>query len=524
MHLFATPVPVRRIEVPKEIGDAAAVGWRAPAAHGPYVPHVDERTLEVFRRAADPTDPIELRDLWLGRVEYELGAHALDPLRAECWRSSTVQRDVTVEEVLSSRATVRFVKELFNSYFRDDLYGQLRPDARHILSGGSVDELHWGLPETLKETIRYALDRDWYGYSDSCGRIAAREAVAAYESARIDGFTYTAENIALTMGGTFAINSVADFLLSNRLAATAPALCGIPNYPPLVEAIARRGEVQLVPLSADKGVMSLEPLIAALTPQTPFVLLQTAANPTGAAVDEAELAKLIRAASPLTMIVLDECHEWLGESWVLDEARAAPNVVRVSSLSKNWSAPGIKAGWIVADSSFIADYYEYASTSFGGPPSLLYTTIEVLARMERWSLTGVSEVGVGELSEFEDSYGLRRGALQAAYDNYRQERRARESALLALRGASCAQLGGVARVIPPHYSINTALSFDRWDDSYRCFRELLRLTGVSVYPGILNFCFGSGIVRITTARPWEDLRSAFELIRSSVREEAVAHA
>lgn len=67
------------------------------------------------------------------------------------------------------------------------------------------------------------------------------------------------------------------------------------------------------------------------------------------------------------MILLDECHEWLGPKQVFSKVRAASNVIRVSSLSKNWSAPGVKAGWIMADAAFIASYYEYASTSFGGP-------------------------------------------------------------------------------------------------------------------------------------------------------------
>jgi aspartate/methionine/tyrosine aminotransferase len=517
--LFSTAVPVRRkgaSDVPDEVRLAAVGAARSVRDSAPFVPVVDDRTLDVFRRAVNPEDACELRDLWLGRVEHELGAHSTRSGQAARWRSSSVRREVSGEEILSARSTVGLVKELFNWYFREDLYGELRGGARYILSGGSVDESRWGLPETLKETIRYALDRDWYGYSDSRGRLPARRAVAAYESARIEKVTYTAENVALSMGGTAAVSSLADLLLTNRPANGHPALCAIPGYPPLVEAVARRTNVRLVPLAAQSGVMRLDALIDALTPHTPFVLLQTAANPTGAAVAEAELARLIRAASPSTMILLDECHEWLGYTRVTSARRAASNVIRVSSLSKNWSAPGLKAGWIVADRSVIADYYEYASTTFGGPPSFLYTAIEVLARMERWMIDGVTRVGAEELGEFEVSYALRRDGLQVAYDNYRRERRARESVLRLLRDASGARLSEVAHVTYPHYSINTMVRFEQWDDSYLCFRALLRTTGVSVYPGILNFCFDGAVARFTTARPWEDLSSAFERIASGV--------
>lgn len=139
-------------------------------------------------------------------------------------------------------------------------------------------------------------------------------------------------------------------------------------------------------------------------------------------------------------------------------------------------------------------------------------------------ITGVTEVRAAELAEFEKTYELQRAGLQAAYDGYRQERHSREAALATLRDASGARLAEVAHVLRPEYSINTAVAFDRWDDSYLCFRELLRETGVSVYPGILNFGFGSGVVRLTTARPWTVLDPAFERIRATVRRDEAVHA
>jgi aspartate/methionine/tyrosine aminotransferase len=411
---------------------------------------------------------------------------------------------------------VRFVKELFNWFFRDDLYGELAGQRRLLLSSGSVDEEQWGLPEVLKECVRFALDRDWYGYSDSRGRVPARQAIAAYENALMERDVYDEDNVAITLGGTFTVSTLADFAVTGR-DVHAPALCAVPNYPPLVEAVARRCDVRLVPLPSTAGRTSLEPLIQALTPQTPLVLLQTAANPTGALVDEDELARLIEAASPATTIVLDECHEWLGPHRPRSTTRAARNVVRVSSLSKNWSAPGMKVGWMLADRDFIAEYYEHASTMFGGPPSFLYTVVEVLARMERWRVTGLSEAGAPEVAEFEPSYGLTADSLNRAYRNYVLERDTREDALSTLRAATCHRLGEVAEVTAPAYSINAAITFRQWDDSYLCFRHLLRDTGVAVYPGILNFCFSGGVARVTTARPWRELSSAADLLRGVTR-------
>ena len=405
-------------------------------------PAVDGRVLEVYERATNPTDPIELRDLWLGRVECELGRHGHRPELAAVWRESKVMRRVHDAEVLGSRATVRLVKELFNWFFRDDLYGELRDDRHLILSSGSVDEEAWGLPGALKDCIHYAIDRDWYGYSDSRGRDPARDAIAAYESARMDGVAYQRQNVAITMGGTFATSTLVDFILLTARAKKEPALCGIPNYPPLVESVARRGDVQLVPLPSERGHTSLEPLVRALRPETPLVLLQTVANPTGATVTDQELSKLVQAASPSTMILLDECHEWLGPVERYHAVRARTNVVRIFSISKGWSAPGLKVGWILADSSFIDDYYEYASSTFGGPPSVFYTSVEVLTRMERWLIEGLESPGVSQLQEFEPSYGLTLDSLQKAYASYRSERIAREDALTTLRDATHGEPSG----------------------------------------------------------------------------------
>lgn len=472
----------------------------------------DECLAEIYERASDPTDPIELRDLYLGRVEEALGARSARPHLVATWRRSRRRRTVTPEQILGSRATIRFVKEMFNFYFRDDLYGSLRRPDHLNLSSGAVDEEEWGLPATVKQCVSYALARDWYGYSDSRGREPAREAVAAYESARLRGAYYNLRNVALTMGGTFAVSSLADFILTGR-ATAAPALCATPNYPPLVESLARRAAVKLVPTPSTDGVTSLAPLLDELRPDTPLVLLQTAANPTGALVDESELETLIRRSGSGTYILLDECHEWLGPTQRWSATRAADNVIRVSSLSKNWSAPGLKVGWLLASAAFIDDYYEYASTSYGGPPSFFYTAIEVLARMERWRIESRESPGPAELAEFESGYGLTLDALRAAYLSYAAERADRERALTKLRDAATNRLRlPDTEVVSARYSINLAVRLSDYTDSYSAFRDLLDHQGVSVFPGLLTFCLSGGLVRLTTARPADELALALSRI------------
>jgi aspartate/methionine/tyrosine aminotransferase len=459
---------------------------------------VDEQVVDLFRAARNPDDPLELRDLYLARAEALLARPRRLPGSVTAVSRAGSRRAVTTAEVLDSPALPRMVKELFNYFFRDDLYGRHRSADHLILSSGSVDEEHYGLPPALKHAISYALDRDWYGYSDSRGRVPARQAVAALENVKIPEAAYGEDNIAISMGGTFAISAIADFLLSGR--DTPPALCAVPNYPPLVASMARRAKVRLVPVQAGNGVTDLEPLISALEPGTPMVLLQTVTNPTGTAVDEASLARLIERAGS-TMVVLDECHECLGAPRRRSPARAASNVLRVNSLSKSYAVPGLKIGWVVADKAFIDDFYEYASTTYGGPPSFLYTLVEVTSRMERWLILGLTEPGHREAAEFESGYGLRLGELAAAYRQFAADRQRRERELTQIRDAAFGRLvaGGMTAIRAP-YSVNLVVRSPRFTDGYSAYRHLLQTSGTAVFPGILTFCLDPSWVRITTAR------------------------
>lgn len=476
----------------------------SPPRHSAARPHVGESLTDVYARAVNPDDPFELRDLYVGRAEAELPSPAHWPHLIERWSSSRVRRRVSEDDVLAGAATSRFVKELFNFYFRDALYGTLRDERTLIMSSGAADESVFGLPDPLRACLIYALDQGWYGYSDSRGRTPAREAISRYETVRSPHSTYTVENISISMGGTFAMNSVADFVLRGR--APGEALCLLPNYPPLVESIARHCQVRLVPGASGAGRTDLEPLIEALSPDTPMVMLQTVTNPTGCAVDEQQLEWLIKAASPQTVIVLDEAHECSGPQIERSPARSAPNVVRLVSLSKSLRVPGMKVGWIVGSAEFIADYYEFASTTFGGPPSLFALLVEAAVRFERWMLEGVESPSTAHLAEFEEHCGLRLDALGRAYRDYAAQRAVQEEGITASRRwleQALVDLGW--DVVTPQYSSNVCARPPAAGDSYRDFRRILANARVSVYPGALNLLLDEPGVRFTSAQRPEKL-------------------
>lgn len=478
--------------------DASAAAVAGPTGDCAVLPNVGARLTDLYERAQNPEDPFELCELYIGRAEAELPGTTHWPHLAERWRSSRPLRQVAEADVLRGAATPRFVKETFNFYFRDALYGKLRDDNTLIMSSGAADEAMFGLPTVLRDCIVFALDQGWYGYSDSRGRVPTREAVAQYETARSPHVSYTADNISISMGGTFAMNSIAEFALRG---ATGEALCLLPNYPPLVEAVARHSRVRLVPGASGGGRTDLEPLIRALEPDTPMVMLQTVTNPTGCAVDEDQLEQLIKTADPRTVIVLDEAHECSGPDFPRTPARSAPNVVRVVSLSKSLRVPGLKVGWIVASAQFIADYYEYASTSYGGPPSVFALLVETVARFDRWIIEGVESPSAAHVREFEPHCGLELESLGRAYRDYVAQREVQEGAIEASRRWFERSLSGLGwEAVTPQYSSNICAWPPAPGDSYRDFRRILSAAGVSVYPGVLNFLLDSPGVRFTTAQ------------------------
>jgi aspartate/methionine/tyrosine aminotransferase len=509
--LFQLEWEARHIELPLEVEELAQRSRlrreTVLAGQRRVNPGPGQDLLELFERASNPTDIDELVRLFLSRVNHRASTPTVHGhvSQIEPWESARPRRTVTAEEVMTSPAAVGLVKELFNVYFRDDLYGRLRHNNNIILSSGAVDEELFGLPGPLRDCIRYALQRDWYGYSDSRGRDASREALARYESARMQDITYDVSNVCIGLGGTAIMAGIADMVLTNR-STTAPAVCGIPNYPPLVQAVARRGPVVLAAIPEQDGLADLTDLIAVVDDKTPLVLIQTALNPTGARVTDHQIKRLMAAVGRDTVVVLDECHEWLGQVDKFSSVRADPRVVRVNSVSKNWSAPGLKVGWLIASATFVGAFYEYSSTTYGGPASIFYTMTEVIARMERWSIEGHVDVGLAEMKEFELSYELDLSTLQRAYREYTQARHTRASDLALLRDASCQLLyenGG--RLLDPTYSINAAVDIGEGQDGYVFFRNLLHQSGVSVFPGILTFVLSQDLVRITSARSWHDL-------------------
>lgn len=457
---------------------------------------------DVLARVEDLSSEEEIFRLMVGRAEAA-GTARLLAGAAEGWRLAPIRRELSDEDVSKLDALPRAFKLLFNYYFRDDLYGHWIGRDPIILSSGSFDERAFGLPGVLDECIRFALDRNWCGYSNSCGRDATREALAELEEVLCPAAgPASASEIAVTLGGTAAIGSLADFLAADRPRAKLSALCGVPNYAPLVAGVSRRYQVTLVETPVRGRVGDIAELCRRAH-TADLILLQTVLNPWGVGVDVQQLRTLIDTAPADCTIVLDACHEHFGRPDAEPPSASAPlrgragaHVVFVRSLSKKWGAPGIKCGWIRASSDLIDGFYDHASTTYGGPPSIFALLLEVLARFESAQIGGASDYR-GIQKKFASEYNLSLENLTRAIEDYAEDRRRFETDVSVSRAVCCERLAHAGiDYLAPEFSINVMCRHGQLPD-YATFRSAIDGAGVSLFPSSLCMLPQPGAFRIS---------------------------
>ncbi|MGY2125095.1 pyridoxal phosphate-dependent aminotransferase [Nocardia gipuzkoensis] len=467
----------------------------------------------AIEHSPDPADTATVFSTFL----QQLGAgHPNNPT----WSPTMAKRLVNDVSLPWTRPIMpSVVKMVFDYYFRDDLYQLQLGRQPIILSSGSSDETIFGLPDSLKDCVRVALGQNWYGYSDSLGRTSARNALARLESSRFSECTgIEAANVAVTLGGTAAVSALVDLIAGSSGQGRSAVAC-VPNYPPLVAAMSRRLPVTLANLSLDSSGVDVSDVITAMASRPRLVLLQTVINPWGRRISEAQLETLIAALPIDCYLILDECHDAFGPAIRLTPARRDPRVISVRSLSKQWAAPGFKAGWIVASENLIAELYSYASTNYGGPPSLLYLFLEMFAIFEQARL---SDDGIPREQQTYlcDTYGLSSGRVESGLMDYLSGAAAMHNKVVRRRRYAVERLmdGGV-ETLAPEYSINIFTRFGSMP-SYQLYRRLVEDAGVSIYPGILCMTDTRGTARISPNIPEDILESALDRVLEWHRQQA----
>ncbi|HEL2110389.1 TPA: aminotransferase [Streptococcus suis] len=129
-------------------------------------------------------------------------------------------------------------------------------------------------------------------------------------------------------------------------------------------------EVDLWQIEEEHGWLpDLEKLRQLIRPNTKMICINNANNPTGAVMDRTYLEELVEIADEVGAYILsDEVYRSFSELDVPSIIDVYDKGIAVNSLSKTYSLPGIRVGWVAANhqvTEILRDYRDYTMICAG---------------------------------------------------------------------------------------------------------------------------------------------------------------
>lgn len=216
------------------------------------------------------------------------------------------------------------------------------------------------------------------GYSEACGSLALREALAALYTAT------TPDEILVTTGAIEA-----NYLLFNVLLEPGDtAIVVYPAYQQLYAVPAGLGAtVKRWELREEEGyAFDIDALERLLDDRTKVVVINSPHNPTGSVMSPAELRRVHDLCAERGIwLVSDEAYRWLqfsGDEPAPPARSLGGRAISVGTLSKGLGLPGLRIGWLAAPAEIVRQCWalrDYITLS----PGKLSDALTVLALEHR---------------------------------------------------------------------------------------------------------------------------------------------
>ena len=219
-------------------------------------------------------------------------------------------------------------------------------------------------PEFIRRAGVSALEAGDTFYTQNLGIPPLREAISSYSS-RLHRATQSDE-IVVTNSGMSALMLVNQALVGpgDRVVIVTPVWPNLVEIPRIMG-----GESVTVPLdfTTSGWALNLDRLIAALTPRTRLLIINSPGNPTGWTIDRASQVIILEHCRKHGIWILsDDAYERLyfadpaaGKSPAapsfLDLATPDDRVVSANTFSKSWLMTGWRLGWICAPTALVKD-------------------------------------------------------------------------------------------------------------------------------------------------------------------------
>src|SRR5262245_48600220 len=230
----------------------------------------------------------------------------------------------------------------------------------HDVVDFSAGEPDFPTPEHVKSAGKAAIDANFTRYTVAPGIPELREAICARY--RQDyGVNIAPTEVLITAGGKQALFNAALALFDpgDEVITHAPFWPTIPEQVKLMGAT----PVIITTKSDDGFAVHADAVIAAITPRTKAIILNSPCNPTGALIDEATVAQIADAAAARGIwIIADLCYEQLVYDSVAHNlakvlfARHRNRTVLAGSASKGYAMTGWRCGWSIAPKDVTAAF------------------------------------------------------------------------------------------------------------------------------------------------------------------------
>jgi aspartate aminotransferase len=226
-------------------------------------------------------------------------------------------------------------------------------------------------PEAMLDAIG-SWRPDCIAYGPASGTPECREAGARYHSAWCSGLT--AEHVVLTTGGSeallFAFTAMCD--PGDEILVPEPYYTNYNGFATVAGASVKAIRTRLEDGFALPSDAELD---AAWTPRTRALVFSNPCNPTGAIYSRAEVERVIRWCMARGIwVVADEVYRriWFDAPPVsaLELDWAAEHVVVIDSMSKTWSACGLRLGMLISRNEALMEKIERLGQARLGPQPL----------------------------------------------------------------------------------------------------------------------------------------------------------
>jgi aspartate/methionine/tyrosine aminotransferase len=359
---------------------------------------------------------------------------------------------------------------------------ELQRQGKDIISLG-IGQPDFKTPPHIVEAAVKALRDGEHGYTPAQGIVPLREAVSR-DLKRRHGVDVDPGNVVIMPGGKptmfFAI-----LMLGQAGAEIMYPDPGFPIYRSMIEYTGAK-PVPIVLKEANEFAFSADEVLARITPRTSLIIINTPGNPTGGAVPEAEIRKLVKGLErhPHVVVMADEIY-----SQMLYGGREHVSFLRFPEIRDRliildgWSKTYAMTGWRLGFSVW--------------PTPLVEKVVRLAVNCHSCVNAPTQFAGIAALDGPQD-------AVREMVKAFDERRRVIVPLLNQLPGFKCVDPGGAFYAFPN--ITGTGMSARELQNA------MLEKAGVATVAGTSFGIHGEGYIRFSYANSTENIRRAVERI------------